>query len=84
MTSRSNRKQNHRVRKMGYDDSAANHIAKKLAYDEARAKERLRHDIDKHLQTVAPGNNRAARRAQRAELRKIAKEVAKRVERHGS
>lgn len=58
------------------DDAA---LAKKLAYDEARAKERLRRDIDKHLQTVAPGNNRAARRAQKAELRKIAKEVARKV-----
>ena len=67
---------------MGYDDSAANHIAKKLEHD--RALNRARHDIDKHLQTVAPGNNRAARRAQKAELRKIAKEVARKVERHGS
>ena len=63
------------------DDMA---LVKKLAYDEAMAKERLHHDIDKHLQTVAPGNNRAARRAQKAELRKIAKEVARKVKRHGS
>lgn len=61
------------------DDAA---LAKKLAYDEAMAKERLRRDIDKHLQTVAPGNNRAARRAQNAELRKIGKAVSRKVERN--
>lgn len=66
---------------MGYDAmSAANYIKTKLEHDKALARVRL----DKHLQTVAPGNNRAARRAQKAELRKIAKEVARKVERHGS
>lgn len=62
------------------DDYDKASLAKKIAHDEAL--KRVRYDLDKHLQTVAPGNNRKARRAQNAELRKIGKAVSRKVERN--